>query len=73
MGRPSADSRRLFLGRVHVRGQRREYALPTGFGSIVAIYPESPVYQVAAAQGTHAVVVGSGSENETLHVAIEPG
>ncbi len=51
----------------------QKLSLPAGFGSIVAIYPESPAYQATPAQGIHAVVVGSTKESETLHVAIEPG
>jgi hypothetical protein len=47
-------------------------ALPPGFGSVIAIYPESPAYQTTAASGIHAAIVGNGAEWRVLHVAIEP-
>jgi hypothetical protein len=46
-------------------------ALPTGYGAVIAIYPESPAYQTTPAQGIHAVVVGQTEQNVATHVAIE--
>ncbi|MBW2453042.1 MAG: hypothetical protein JRI68_00950 [Deltaproteobacteria bacterium] len=46
--------------------------LPSSFGSVVAIYPESPAYQKTAATGIDVAVVGQTDQNVALHVAIEP-
>jgi len=47
--------------------------LPAGFGNVVAIYPESPAYQTAAANQFHAAVVGATEQNIVVHVAINLG
>jgi hypothetical protein len=44
--------------------------LPGGFGSVLAIYPESTTYQTAA-PGFHVAVVGDGAENLAIHVSLE--
>lgn len=44
--------------------------LPDGLGAVLAIYPQSEVYQSAAVAGRHVAVVGVGAENEVVHVAI---
>jgi len=45
-------------------------ALPSGFGEVMAIYPESPAYQTIAAQGIHAAVVGQTKQNSVVSVAV---
>jgi hypothetical protein len=44
--------------------------LPEGFGWVVAIYPESPMYQNTAASGLHVVVVGDAAQNVAAHVSL---
>jgi hypothetical protein len=46
--------------------------LPSGFGGVFAIYPESPAYQVAAANGVNVVVVGEKEQNRALYVGLQP-
>jgi hypothetical protein len=46
--------------------------LPQDFGSVDAIYPESPAYQTGAASGIHVALVGSSEQNRVLHVGVEP-
>src|SRR5262249_28449384 len=45
-------------------------ALPTGFGEVLAIYPESPAYQTIPAQGVHVAVVGQTTQNSVVSVAV---
>jgi hypothetical protein len=45
--------------------------LPAGFGSVLAIYAESPMYQVTEAQGIHVALVANSQENVVLHAALE--
>jgi hypothetical protein len=45
-------------------------ALPSGFGAVMAIYPESPAYQTILAQGIHAAVVGATTQNSVLSVGL---
>jgi hypothetical protein len=47
-------------------------ALPSGFGAVLALYPEAAVTQADAVGGMSFGVVGAGRENEALYVAIEP-
>jgi hypothetical protein len=46
--------------------------LPAGFGSVQAIYPESPMYENVPAAGIHVALVGKGQENVVAHAALEP-
>lgn len=46
-------------------------ALPGDFGAAVAIYPESPAYQLAPPAGIHVALVGATKQNLVLHAAIE--
>ncbi|MBK8254317.1 MAG: hypothetical protein IPK82_16820 [Polyangiaceae bacterium] len=46
--------------------------LPPGYENVVAIYPESSVYQSAPVGGFHLAVVGETKQNEVLFVAIQP-
>ena len=46
--------------------------LPPNFGAVQAIYPESPAYQTAPAQGIHAAIVGATAQFAVSHAAIEP-
>jgi hypothetical protein len=46
--------------------------LPTGYASIVAIYPESRVYQSAPITGLRVALVGETRQNEALFVSIDP-
>jgi hypothetical protein len=45
-------------------------ALPSGFGEVMAIYPESPAYQTIPAQGIRAAVVGEATQNSVLSVGL---
>ncbi len=47
-------------------------ALPSSFGGVMAIYPESPAYQNAPAAGLHVALVGATDQNVVLHVDAEP-
>lgn len=46
-------------------------ALPSDFGAVLAIYPESPAYQLAAPSGIHVALVGATKQYLVLHAAIE--
>ncbi len=44
--------------------------LPSGYDSLYAIYPEDTIYQTAAPEVIHVVVVGADRQWEALHVGI---
>ncbi|MBS2015824.1 MAG: hypothetical protein JST00_23250 [Deltaproteobacteria bacterium] len=44
-------------------------SLPAGYEDIVAIYPESSVYQTAAVRSVELALVGSARQNEVVHVS----
>jgi hypothetical protein len=47
-------------------------ALPAGYESIDAIYPQTSIYQTAPVEGLRIAVVGAARQNEVLFVAIDP-
>ena len=47
-------------------------ALPAGYESIDAIYPQATIYQTAPVVGIRVAVVGETRQNEALFVAIDP-
>jgi hypothetical protein len=52
--------------------QANQVALPEGYEKIVAIYPESSIYQTRKVEEVNVAVVGETRQNEVAHVRLWP-